>query len=190
MQRLVIDQPILPLTVAILAHRDVQRRIAAHRHTAVHFDNFFFGHAKVCCDFGDRFGCQVAVFERLQIAFHPAKVEKQLFLCRCGADFDKAPAAQDEFLHRCFDPPHGIGGQTKAAIRVKFLYALHQADIPLGNQLADGKAIAAIAHCDFGNQSQMRRYQLRGCSRVFMLLIALGQHKFLLWREQRKFTDF
>jgi hypothetical protein len=83
------------------------------------------------------FGAQIAILERLHIVFHAAEVEEQLLLRCGGADFDQAPAAQDEFLHRRLDPPHRIGREAEAAIGIEFLHALHQADIAFGNQLAE-----------------------------------------------------
>jgi hypothetical protein len=116
---------------------------------------------------------------------------KNSFFCAAVVPIlTKAPAAQDEFLHRRLDPPHRIGCEAESAIGIEFLHALHQADIAFGDQFRNGQAIAAIAHGDFGNESQVRRYELRSSGRVFMLLIALGEHIFLLGCKYRIFFDF
>ena len=99
LQRRVIDQPVLPLAIAIFAHGHVERRIAAHCHAAVHIVHFFFGDAKVGRDFAQRFLVQVAIFKSLKIVFHAAQVEEKLLLRCGGADFDEAPTTQDELLH-------------------------------------------------------------------------------------------
>src|SRR3546814_13076619 len=77
-----VAEQVLPLAVAILAHRDVERRVAAHRHAAVHARDLFLGDAEVGRDLGEMFGRQVAVLERFEIVLHPAKVEEQLLLRR------------------------------------------------------------------------------------------------------------
>src|SRR3546814_4473631 len=92
------DLQILPLAVAVLAHRHVERRVAAHRHAAVHADDLVLGHAEVGRDLRDIFGRQIAVLERFEIVLHPAEVEEQLILRRGGAHFHQAPRPQDEFL--------------------------------------------------------------------------------------------
>ena len=43
------------------------------------------------------------------------------------------------FLNRGFDPPHRIGGQPEALIRVKFLDRMHHAQIA-GNQVRHKQA--------------------------------------------------
>ena len=48
-----IGQPVLPFTIAVLAHRGVERGVTAHRHTAVHVDDFVFGNAERGGDLGD-----------------------------------------------------------------------------------------------------------------------------------------
>jgi hypothetical protein len=55
---------------------------------------------------------------------------------------------------------------------------------------SDGQAIAAIAHGDLGDEAEVAGDELRRRFRVLMLLIALGEHIFLLCREHRKLADF
>src|SRR3546814_8844824 len=56
LQRAFVAEQVLPLAVAILAHRDVERRVAAHRHAAVHARDLFLGDAEVGRDLGEMFG--------------------------------------------------------------------------------------------------------------------------------------
>jgi hypothetical protein len=56
-------------------------------------------------------------------------------------------------MDRRFDPPHRIGGKSDTPLRIKALHSLHQADVPLGNDVRQGQAIAAISHRDFSNES-------------------------------------
>src|SRR3546814_1617447 len=81
-------------------------------------------------------------------------------------------------------------GKAKAALGVELLHALHQADIALADQLADRQAVAAIAHRDLGDEAEVRGDELRRRLIIAMLLKALGEHIFLLGRQQRKFADF
>ena len=105
-------------------------------------------------------GLQIALLERLQLALHPPQVEEQLLLRRGGAHFDEAPRAQDVFLDRRADPPHGVGRQAEALVGLEALDRLHQADVAFGDDLADRQAVAAIAHGDAGDEPQMRRDEL------------------------------
>jgi hypothetical protein len=47
LQRFIIDQPVLPLSLAIFAHRHIKRGVSTHCHAAVHFDDFGLGHAQI-----------------------------------------------------------------------------------------------------------------------------------------------
>ena len=102
----------------------------------------------------------------------------------------QAPRAQDVFLDRGLDPPHGVGGQPEAALRLEFLDCLHQADIALRDHLADRQAVAAIAHGDLGDEPEMAGDQLVGGVGVLMLLVPLGEHVLFLRLEHRESADF
>jgi hypothetical protein len=104
--------------------------------------------------------------------------------------FTKRPAAQDEFLDRGLDPPHRIGREAEAAIGIEFLHTLHQADVPFGNQLGHRQTVAAIAHRDLGNETQVAGHQLRSRLGITMFLIPLGKHVFLLCGQERELADF
>src|SRR5690606_10551717 len=67
LERSFVAEQILPLAVAILAHRHVERRVAAHRHAAVHADHLVLGDAEVLRDLRDIFGRQIAILEGLEI---------------------------------------------------------------------------------------------------------------------------
>ena len=190
LQRRIVLQPILPLAVAILAHRHVERRVPAHRHAAVHAGHFRLGHAKIGGDLGEMFRLQITILERVELRLHAAQVEEQLFLGRGRAHFHETPRAQDIFLDRGADPPHRIGGEAEATIGLELLHTLHQADIAFGNQFRCWQAIAAIAHRDLRHEAQMRRDELRCRIGVTMFLETLGEHVFLLGCEDGEFLDF
>ena len=92
---------------------------------------------------------QIAIFKCLKVVLHPAQVEEQLFLRGSRADFDEAPTAQNEFLHRRANPPHRVGREAETAVWIEFLHTLHQSDIAFGNKLGHRQAVAAIAHGNF-----------------------------------------
>ena len=134
------------------------------------------------------FGFQIAIVERLQLALGAPQIEEQLLLRGRGAHFHEAPRAQDVFLNRGADPPHGICREAEALIRVEPLYGLHQPDVAFGDDFANRQAIAAVAHRDARDEPQMRRHELFGGVRVLMLLPTFGEHEFLIGREHRKFA--
>ena len=152
--RPVVHQPVLPLAaLALLTDGGVEGGVAAH--AAVHVHHILLGDAQLGGDGLDLFGAQVALLQRGDLALGLAQVEEQLLLVGRGAHFHERPGAQDIFLNRRADPPHGVGGQTKALVRLEALDRLHEAHIALGDDLANGQAIAAIAHGDLGHETQM-----------------------------------
>ena len=78
---------------------------------------------------------------------------------------------------------------AEAAVGLELLDALHQADVALGDQLADREAVAAVAHCDLGDEPQVRVDQPGRRIGVLMLGPALGQHIFLFRRQDRELLD-
>ena len=189
LQRLAVDEEVLPATFAVIAQRHVERGVPAHRHATVHRDHVLFGDAEIGRDLGDVLGLEVAILEGVDLVLHPAEVEEELLLRGGGAHFHERPAAQDIFLDRGADPPHRVGGEAEAPFRLELLHALHQADIAFGDQLGGGQPIAAIAHGDLRHEPEVRIDQLgRGIS-VLMLGPALGQHIFLFRRQNRKLLD-
>ena len=132
----------------------------------------------------DLFGRQVAVVDRLDLALQPAQVEEELLLGRRGADFHQGPGVQDIFLDGRADPPHGVGGQPEAPVRLEPLDRLHQAHIALGDQIPDGEAVAPVAHGDLGHQAKMAGDEAMRGFGVVMFAPALRQHEFLLGREE------
>jgi hypothetical protein len=93
---------------------------------------------------------------------------------------------QDVFLDRRLDPPHGIGGEAEALLRLEALDGLHEADIALGDHFGNGQAIAAVAHGDLGHEPQMAGDEPMRRIAVAVLAPALGQHIFLLRFQHRE----
>ena len=100
------------------------------------------------------------------------------------------PRAQDVFLNRGLDPPHGVGREPKTLIGLEPLDRLHQTDIAFGDDFRDRQAVAAIAHGDLGDQPQMAGNELMRRVAVAVLAPAFGQHEFFLRLQHRKPPDF
>ena len=83
------------------------------------------------------------------------RLKNSFLLVGRGAHLHQRPRAQDVFLDRRLDPPHGVGGEPEALLRLEALDRLHQADIALGDRLGDRQAVAAIVPGDLGHQPQM-----------------------------------
>ena len=159
-----VDQPVLPLAgLAFLgADRRVERGVAARRR----FIEITSSSARRAGSrSGDLIGPQVALVERLDLALDLAQVEEQPLLVGGGAHLHQAPRAQDVFLDRGLDPPHRIGGEAEAALRVEALDRLHQADIAFRDHFADRQAVAAIAHGDLGDEPKVAGDQRCAASR-------------------------
>ena len=186
----IVDQPILPLAGFAFSRPDrgVERSVAGE--AAVHRDHFFLGHVQLGGDLGHLVRLQIAFLDGLDLALEAAQVEEQPLLVGGRAHLDQRPRAQDVFLDRGLDPPHGIGRQTEAAFRVEFLDGLHQTDIAFRHDFADRQAVAAIAHGDLCNETQVARHHLVGGRAVAMLSVTLREHVFLLWLQHREFADF
>ncbi len=140
-------------------------------------------------DLLDLLGAEVALLDRLHLALRLAQVEEQLLLRRGGAHLHQRPGAQDVFLDRGPDPPHGVGGEAEAPVRVEPLDRLHQADVALGDDLVDRQAVAAVAHGDLGHQAQMAGDQPVRRLDVLVLAPALGQHELLVRLQHREAAD-
>lgn len=187
---MVIDQPVLPLAGLAFTclDRRVERRIAGE--PLVHRDDFGFRNVQRRCDVLDLLGLQITLVKGLDLALEATQVEEQPLLIGGRAHFDERPRAQDIFLDRGLDPPHGIGRQAEAAFRIELLDGLHEADIAFGNDFADRQAITAIAHGDLRHKAQMAGHELMGRLAIVMLLVPLGEHVLFLRLEHGKFTDF
>ena len=186
LQRPLVGQQVLPLPVALLVQRDIERSIAAGHHPPVHRDDVGLGHPQGGGDVADIVGVEIGILEGVDVLLHPPQVEEQLLLRGGGADLHQAPRAQDEFLNARLDPPHRIRRQPEAAVRLELLDPLHQPDVALGDQLGHRQAIAAIAHGDLRHEPQMAGHQLARRLGIAMLLEPLGEHVFLLGGQQRK----
>ncbi len=135
-------------------------------------------------------GLQIAVIDRLQTPFQTAQVEEQALLVGGGAHFDQRPRAQDIFLDRRLDPPHGIGRKAEAAIGIELLHRLHQADIALGHDFADRQTVTTVTHSDLGNEAKVTCHELVGGISVAVLGIALAEHIFFLRFQHRELANF
>ena len=100
-------------------------------------------------------GRRSPLFERRDLALGLAQVEEQLLLRRRGAHLHERPGAQDVFLDGGLDPPHRVGGQPEPLLRLKPLHGLHQADIAFRHHLGNRQAVAAIAHRDLGDETEV-----------------------------------
>ena len=74
----IVDQPVLPLAVALLAQRRVERGVA--RQATVHLDHFLLAHAKLGRDRSGVLGLEVAFLESGDLALGLAQVEEQFLL--------------------------------------------------------------------------------------------------------------
>ena len=124
------------------------------------------------------------------LALGLAQVEEQLLLIGRGAHLHQGPRAQDVFLDRRLDPPHGISGEAEAFFRLEALDRLHQADIALRDRLRDRQAVSAIVPGDLGHEPQMAGDELVRRAAVAVLAPALGQHVFFLALQHREAPDF
>ena len=187
--RRVVDQPVLPLGGAFVgAHRRVEGGVAGE--ALVHRNDVGLGDVERRGDLLDLVGVQIAVVERGDLALHLAQVEEQTLLRRGGADLDQAPRAQDVFLDGGANPPHRVGREAEALVGLEALDGVHQADIALRDHLGDGQAIAAIAHGNLGHEAQMGRDEFLRSARIFVFLVALGEHELLVRLQHRKLPDF
>src|SRR5258706_186385 len=181
----VVHQPVLPLArITVLANRSVERSVAAE--PPVHVDDVLLGHAEPLGYQLDLIGAHIPLVQRGDSAFGLAQVEEELFLVGGGAHLDERPRPQNVFLNGGFDPPHRVGGEAEAFLRFEALHRLHQADIALRNHFGNRKAIAPIAHGDFGNQPQVAGHELVSRNAVAMLPPALGQHIFFPMLEPQE----
>ena len=187
--RIVIGQPVLPLALTLgAAQRRVERGIGTGQ-APVHRHHVLGGHAQLGGDRLDLFRLEIALFQGLHLALHAAQVEEQLLLGRGRAHLHQRPGPQDVFLDRGADPPHGVGRQTETLFRVELLDGLHQADIAFRDHLGDRQAVAAIAHGDLGDETQVGSHQLLGGFRILVLAPALAQHEFLILGQHREAAD-
>ena len=185
----IIDEPVLPLSLTVGTQRRVQRVVGAG-HPAVHVDHLFLGDIEVVGDLLHVLGREVTIVDGLHLPLELAQVEEQLLLRRGCAHLHQRPGPQDVLLDRGADPPHGVGRQAEALVSVEPLDRLHHPDVALGNQIRHGQAVAAVPHSDLRDEAKV------GCDHLVRRLgIApvgprLGQHEFFVGRQHRKLTDF
>src|SRR5260370_14411115 len=168
-----VHQPVLPLAgIAVLADRGVERGIAAE--SPVHVNHVRFGDADPPGDDLHLVEPHSAVVEDGEFVLGLAEVEEHFLLVSRGAHLHQRPRALDVFLDRRLDPPHGVGGEPEALIRLEALDRLHQADIALGARLRDRHAVAAIVPGDLGHEPQMAGDELVRRVAITVLAPALG----------------
>ncbi len=68
---------------------------------------------------------------------------------------DGAGLVHDGPLYGLADPPSGIGGKTKAAFRVEFLYRADEAKVALFDEIQQHQAAVVVATGDLDHQSQV-----------------------------------
>src|SRR5262249_50971038 len=107
-----------------------------------------------------------------------------------GAHLHQGPRAQDVFLDRSLDPPHGIGREPESLFGLEALDRLHQADIALRDQFRDRQAVAAIALGDPGDEAQMTVDQLVQRLEVAVPAPAFRQHVLFVRFQHRDPPDF
>ena len=93
-------------------------------------------------------------------------------------------------MDRRLDPPHRVGGEAEAFFRFESLDRLHQADIAFGHDFRDRQAVAAIAHGDLGDETEMTGDELVRGFTIAVLTPAARQHVFLLRFQHREPADF
>src|SRR6202035_3853307 len=106
-----------------------------------HIDHVLLRHAQTLGDELDLIRPHIAFVERGDAALRLPQIEEQLFLVGGGAHLHQRPGAQDVFLDRRLDPPHGVSRQPEALLGLESVDRLHQADIALGNDFRDRQAI-------------------------------------------------
>ena len=114
-----------------------------------------------------------------------SQVEEELALRLRRPELHEAPVVQDEPQDVRADPPGGVRRELHAAVRVVALHGLHQADVPLLDEVHDVLVGAPVLVGDLHHEAQVRRHQPRGGRRVLRLDELLGQRLRLLGREQR-----
>jgi hypothetical protein len=101
----------------------------------------------------DLVGPQIPFLEGEDLALRLPQVEEQLLLVRRSDYLYQRPRAQDVFLNRRPDPPHGIGGQAEAFFRLEMLGRLDEPDISFRDDLGDRQTVGAVTHGDFGDEA-------------------------------------
>ena len=133
---------------------------------------------------------QITLFERTNAVLCLTQVKEQLLLRRGRPQFHKAPRAQDVFLNRRTNPPHGVGRQTEAFFRVKPFDRLHQTDVRFRDHFCLRQAITTVAHRDFRREAQVRGHKFMCRTAVFVIHPPFGEHIFFFRLQHRKTPNF
>ena len=85
--------------------------------------------------------------------------------------------------------PHSVGSKPETPVGVEASHRLHEAEIALGDDLAEGEAIAAVSHRNAGDEAKVRGNEhLRGGG-VLVLLPAFREQILLLGLKHGKAPD-
>ena len=113
-------------------------------------------------------GCQIAFLDSADLGLGLAQIEEQFLLRGGGATASPCSMTRSTYswmAARIHHIPHR-SGKTEALVGIEALDRLHQPRHCLRNAFRNRQAIAAIAHCDLGDQAQMAGHQLaRGAGR-------------------------
>ena len=182
---LVFD-PFLP-RVSVFADRRLQGEIARGQPRVHHFD-FTSVDIESSGDFCHLFRADLLAVDGAHLLAQLAQVEEQLFLRGGRADLDQRPRTQHIILNRSPNPPHGVGRQSKAALRIETPHRLQQSDIAFRDKLCIGQSVAAIAGGDLRYKTQVREYQTMRRFDIFVIDPTACKHVLFLALEQRHFS--
>ena len=107
--------------------------------TAVHLHHVVLGDAELLGDVEDHGGRQIALVELAEAALETAQVEEQLLLRGRRAHLHERAVVQHVFLDGGADPPHRVGREPEAAVRIELGERLDQATLPSAIRSANGR---------------------------------------------------
>jgi len=113
------------------------------------------------------------------------QVEEQASLRLRRPDLDEPPVVQDEPQHVRANPPGGVARELHTTVRVVSLDGLHQADVPLLDEIHDVAVRAPVFVRELHHEPEVRRDEPRGGIHVAGLRIVDGDAMLLLGSEQR-----
>jgi hypothetical protein len=114
-----------------------------------------------------------------------SQVEEELALSLRRSELDEPPVVQNEPQDVGANPPSGVRGELDAAVGVVALDRLHQADVPLLNEVHDVSVSAAIFVGNFYDEPKIGRDQSGRHFRVLRGHEALGEGLRLLGTKER-----
>src|SRR5207302_1074270 len=127
--------------------------------------------------------------EPLQLAAGARQAEEELSLRLRGPQLHQAPALEDVVLDEGPDPPPGVGDQSDALVGVELLHGLHQADVPLLDEVGHLDSVRAILVGDLYDEAQVAGDELVRGVEVPILRVEPGEALLLVDRQQRISVD-